>query len=176
MLYILLQPSLRSSFHSFLRPQSLEHLISESKNNGHIPAQLFWEVRERYAPGTIVFEREGIDKGTILENPIRSDLISITQEHYLFLTFESQEWKSYEMLTDLNDLTSMSASLTPLCQTVIFQTDTDLICLTPQKEVLTAFIKSIEEMKQANGFFDYNKHDTQLLENKNWLVLSVITK
>lgn len=48
--------------------------------------------------------------------------------------------------------------------------------VTKGNETRIYFIKSISEMKKANGFFDYKDKDAKMLENKNWYVVTKIQK
>lgn len=146
--YFFLQPRI-SNIVPFIREIRLSGFIKNTIKNNHISAQEFWKLREFYSPGTISISKPD-------------------------LSFISDKIISKETLIDNKILFD---SLFPKLDgwKIIFIKPNELIT-TKNNETLIFFIKSISEMSQANGFFDYKDKDKKLLENKNWYVVTKIQK
>jgi len=169
--FFLLIPKISSSLYPQKRQQILNEFIKETEKNQHINAKSFWKFREFYSPGSFVFNKNGISHNKI--SPILQELgIQLNPEyvHLYFLLFTSPKTISIEALITTDHLPSILVDidgdpvLTGNNQLIVKKKDTMLI----------VFIKSISDMKKANGFLDYNGSDKSLVENKYWLVITKV--
>lgn len=148
MIYLLLQPRV-SGYFPFIRKYRLDTFIKNTSAHHAISAEEFWILREFYSPGFIRFKNRDV-------------------------IYTSDKIASRESLVDkgitLDSLLSLDTNWT-----ILFNTRNEMIA-TNRKAYIISFIKPIEEMSTANGFFDYRDKDKKLLESKNWYVTSEIQR
>jgi hypothetical protein len=149
-LYLIFQPKLSSRFFGMRRTFLWNNFLNETIQKKKINSQSFWELREFYCPGHFVF-----DKGASL---------------LPFLRYDCDLLKSEDSLTNLNNLSGYVNLKEIDPDDILFNTKNEIIYKNKKNSwVVIMFLKSIEEMKTANGYFDYNEKDKELVENKYWL-------
>ncbi len=149
--------------------------IDKTAENDSIDAQDFWKTREFASPGNFEFKREGLDKKTTQVSLDSQGFILDTSHLYPFLTYSSNSWESIEFLTEETHLMTLLPDIKTQCITIIFENENELICQKKDNSFLIVFLKSFEEMKQANAFFDFAGRDDKIVEGKQWLVVSTAT-
>lgn len=152
-LFLLLSPKISSEVFSFKRHTVLNEFINSTKANGRIDPQAYWKFREFYSPGSFIFSKNTIDKP--------------------FLTFSSSLLESTDILTEyssLNEATKTSV----LKENIIFKGENSLIYKQDKNIIKIVFLLSNDEMRKANGFFDYNDKDKKITENKKWLNITTV--
>lgn len=90
-----------------------------------------------------------------------------------FLTYKSDKWISAEFLVNNSDISS-NLTIMPFNNNAILQTPTSWIYFEDENTLKIIFTKNIDEMQNANGFFDYPGHDKEYLKDKYWLSISTV--
>jgi hypothetical protein len=176
-LFLVLSPKISSQLFSFKRDAVLNEFIRSTKSNGKIDPQAYWKFREFYSPGYFIFSRDGIEKKLISK---AKEKIGIKYDEkgidLTFLTLSSPQVDSLDMLTPQADLyTIIDRSKLPT-KDIIFSNKNCLIYNESPKIIKIIFLLNGNDMRKANGFFDYNDKDKKLVENKNWLNITVVRK
>lgn len=178
--FFLLVPKVASDLFPWKRQVILQNFLQETEKAQEINAQSFWEFREFYSPGYYTFDRNGLS-GSPVERIEKKVGIQINNPHiqttYIdktFLIFTSPHLTSIDALVTTNDLTKIIVmnSLHPV--TTFFSAKNELIYKDANGNIHILFVKSIQEMKTANGYFDYTGTDASLLKGKYWLDATVL--
>lgn len=176
-LFLLFTPKISARIFPFLSDYRLQSFIKSTQSTNSIDPQSYWEFREFYSPGSFEVNKTGLDDTEVLS--LVSDLgISWNTDTIgiPFLKFTSPNTQSVDYLTESQTLSNILLSESIDKAAVLFQTDTDLIIKSDQSTIAIIFIKSPEDMKKANGFFDYRDVDKKLTENKHWMNITLITR
>ena len=171
--FLILIPHTRSTLFPFIGSASFEKFIAESSKAKIIDARRFWEMREFYAPGDFVLDKEGFRRNDLPES--FNEMIPISSQEYFtpFLIFSSNKWQSVEFLTTINppDLALFKAKIPK--KDIIFESSTDMIYKNGGYTYVV-FLRPVSVMQETNGFLDYAEYDKKFVENKKWLVVSKV--
>lgn len=159
------QPKVSAKIFNFRQKNIWNNFINKIREKKEINALDFWEFREFYSPGYFQFNKANIEISSILQ------FYNLEKPKNDFLFFTSDKLKSTEsIVNDKNYFTKENLN----CTEIIFENDNSILCKTKTGEIRIRFIKTIEDMKKANGLFDYIKSENELLEGKFWLNETVI--
>ncbi|CAN5140695.1 hypothetical protein BH09PAT2_BH09PAT2_09080 [soil metagenome] len=170
-----MQPTLASLLNTPYRNNLLQKFLTKTKKDGTIDGQTFWETREFYEPGTFKYSHDGFSMDKI--SPILKEM-NVTLKHTdklnAFLTFRSSRWVSAEFLIQSQTIDEHIVDATKNKKTIL-KTHIAWVYYDYTKTLNIIFVKNIDDMKQANGFFDYPGHDKEYLKDKYWLSISKVT-
>jgi hypothetical protein len=176
-LFVILSPKISSQLFSFKREAVLNEFIDSTKRNGKIDPQEYWKFREFYSPGYFTFSRDGIEKELISKT---KEKIGISYKEngidLTFLVFSSPRVNSLDMLTTLDNLNTIINESKLSKNDIIFANENCLIYKESPKIIKITFLLSVSDMKNANGFFDYNDKDKELVGVKNWYNTTTISR
>lgn len=175
--FVIFTPKVSSSLFPQKREVILQNFITETRKEGKINPQAYWEFREFYSPGFFKFSRAGLNK-TTLSTLFKNWNISLqpTSTLFPFLLFTSPHLISVDNLTTNKTLAEIvDIKNIPTVQ-ILFQNKDSLIFQSNDNIINIIFILSGNDMKMANGFFEYNDKDKKLTEGKNWFNVTQITK
>ena len=136
----------------------------------------YWQFREFYSPGSFNFSRTGItesllkNKQTEINIPYDQNEIDLT-----FLAFTSPKLLSLDMLTKENDLNKIIDINTLKKTNVLFMNKNSLIYQKSSGRIIIIFLRNESDMKNANGFFDYQDKDKNITAGENWLNITSLT-
>lgn len=164
-LFIFLQPKaaalLFPPVRNKIKTDFLQRVISQHDMN----AQEFWQFREFYAPGHFTYNSHAADLagGLILRDSIKSS------SPVLLLSFSSPFSESWESIVSRQDWQHYVDTKNVPAENILFHNATTLIYQDKPGPLHIIFIKPIEEMVSANGFFNYTDQERKLLSDKYWL-------
>ena len=164
-LFLTLQPKVAALLFPQLRAKMRNNFLSQVQQQHDINPQLFWQFREFYSPGSFTFfpQYEDLAGGLVLKNSIAPiTKVPILDFHSPFITSSDslifrENWQKYMNVKNIS------------AHDVLFQNPTTLIYQAENNQLKIIFVKPIEEMQIANGFFDYTDQEKQLLQNRYWL-------
>jgi len=172
--FILFSPKTSSLLFSFKRQTILSEFINKTKNNGINP-QEYWKFREFYSPGYFNFSKDGINNPLLKQTKEKVGVkyndknIDLT-----FLVFSSPRTSSLDMLTNQTYLDEIIEEKQLQKTQIIFINKNTLIYKADAETIRVAFLLNNNEMKKANGFFDYKDKDKNITEGKNWFNITSI--
>lgn len=169
--FLFFQPNIRSAF--FANSSEVKKLEENILNRKYVDEQLFWQTREFYSPGVLTFNKEGLENNTVQELLDKGGVnINPLSYYHSFLRYKSDKWESVEFLVKSNQLNKIMA----VPNGHILLNDKNIILdQIDEKKHLLIFLKPVVEMEKANGYFDYKQWDKELLKDKYWLTISIIT-
>lgn len=166
--FIFFTPKVSSSLFPQKRQMLLQNFIKDTTTEGKINPQAYWEFREFYSPGSFEFSREGLNVKT-WKIPLRQ-----TQDLFPFLLFASPYLESVDSLTAVKNMEEIVDSSKLGATQILFKNENSIIFQEDKKTVKIIFLLSEQEMKKANGFFEYNEKDKKLTQGKHWLNITLI--
>ena len=174
-LFALLSPKISSILFPFKRQGILNDFIRITKNNGRIDAQAYWKFREFYSPGYFTFSRSGLND-SVTKNAEKKIGISYDQKmtSLNLLFYSSSRLYSLDMLTKQSSLEKIFDPKSIKKENILFKGRDGLIYRDGPEIIKIVFLINNHEMKKANGFFDYQEKDRNLVEGKNWLNITYI--
>lgn len=152
---------------------TFNNFLENSKNNERINPQEFWKFREFYSPGYFKLMNQGLEKSEI-ELALNKTGIKPNNIDVYSSLFVSRHSISLDGLTKENSLSSIVNI--DMFQNILFKNENSIIFKNKNGETLIIFLLPVTEMKKANGFFDYEGKDKNLLKNKNWFSLTKIDR
>lgn len=169
-----LLPKLTSSIYPQKRAVILNQFIASTEKNGSLNPQEYWQFRDFYSPGFYSFNRHGLgkDKTSTFINTTHIMLTDPTAN--IFLKFTSPKLTSLDILTSkstLDDVVSMNGSN----KNIIYNDKTTKIFRQTPNTITILFEKTGNDMKKANGFFDYQNEDKNVTDGKYWLNITELT-
>lgn len=175
-LSLYLHPGIKPRWNSHYRTRLLDNFLQDIQTMKKIEPQSFWIFRERYSPGTFKINPETIGVFQTFR------IVNVNQKRKTDLLFyDSPYLQSTESLTSNLEIINQLAQNVPKEQ-VELQT-ADILLIKKQEEENSEktigqyelwFVLPIEQMKKANGFFDYTSDERELIEDKYWLNHSLI--
>jgi len=158
--FLALQPTVSSNLIPQKRQLLLTTFLNQVNQDQHISAQKFWEFREFYSPGTFTFNSESVG----VYQTFRIINLPTPQTDLIFFT--APKTKSLDAVINspriyLDKISSISEP--------VFQNSSSVIYYNTQSSLKIIFYKSIDEMRSANGFFDYLPSELEFLDGKYWL-------
>lgn len=173
--FIFFTPKVASSLFPQKRQMILQNFIKDTITEGKINPQAYWEFREFYSPGSFEFSRRGLSP-TILTTVIKTWNIPLRQptDIFPFLLFTSPHLQSVDSLTTMAEMEETVDSNKLATTQILFKNENAIIYQTDKETVKIIFLLSGDEMKKANGFFEYNEKDKKLTQGKYWLNTTLI--
>lgn len=170
LLFLLLQPRISSLLFSFKRDQLLSNFLTITKETKHINTREFWQVRELYSPGYFTVNKNGIKNANIHRS---ARFVSRVKEGNLFpfLVFTAPLTQSVDYLTTLTSIEPIVKNFPIEDMDIILQTNT-IFLAQKGKEIYLIFLAPHVDLKQTNGFLDYQEKDKELTKEKQWLSLT----
>ena len=174
-LFIILSPKVSSLLFPFKSQAVLNEFINKTKTEGTINPQEYWQFREFYSPGYFTFSRTGISE-SLIDNAVKEIGIKYNRKEVDLtdLFFSSQRLNSLDMLTNQSSLNKLIDQKQFQKEKVIFMSSNSLIYQEDPKTIKIVFLLSNSDMQRANGFFDYQDKDKQLIEGENWFDITSI--
>lgn len=141
-----------------------------------IDTKKFWQFREFYSSGYFVFDRNGLSKKEVSNflQPMNIPQAVINND-FSFLTYNSMKILSIDILTKSSSIDDFLEVHNYAISNIISRGNNYLLLKQEPKKVLLFFLVSTPEMEKANGFFDYGEKDGDLVKDKHWLDISLIT-
>lgn len=174
-LFCLLNPKVSSILFPFKRHALLNEFVSITIKDNRIDPQKYWKFREFYSPGYFAFSREGINRSLVLQ---KNNQIAIKYNEnavsLVFLSFSSPRLTSLDMLTEQTNLDNIINRQQINKENILFTNNNSLIYKENQNTIKIIFLLSGDDMKKANGFFDYQEKDLKLTSGKNWFNITTI--
>lgn len=168
-------PKLPTRLFPHIRNQIWKNFLNQCAKSQKINVMNFWEFREFYYPGTIIFNVRKLPDTTV--NAALSSLkMNFVPDsyYYPFLYFNSDKIQSLESLTKTDQIGEIIENqvIPPEAQIVI--RDKSTLFYIVEHRATIVFVKTIDEMITANGYFNYKKDDKELLKNKFWFVQTIV--
>ncbi|MDP2649550.1 MAG: hypothetical protein Q8P10_01775 [bacterium] len=174
-LFLFLSPKISSQLFPLKRQAILNDFINSTKQKGSIDPQEYWKFRDFYSPGYFIFSRSGIEETLALQTKEKIG-IKYNEKNIdlIFLDFSSPLVNSLDMLTTSAELNEIIDQEQLQAKNIIFMNTNSLIYEENPRIIKIVFLLDNNDMKKANGFFDYGEKDKKLVENKNWLNITTI--
>lgn len=175
-LFLLLTPKVSARLFPFASEYRLHTFIENTQSHNAIDAEDYWEFREFYSPGSFIFSKTGLPQNEA-NHMLREFEVSVNHERVNtpFLIFNSGRIKSIDFLTDAHQMNNIVEQELVNNKELIIQTDNAIMYRKNPTTFILIFLKTPEEMRKANGFFDYREADKELTENKYWFNITQIT-
>lgn len=172
LLFVILQPQVSSLLFKVKRDVLLNNYIQQIDLQTNIDPQAYWMLREFYSPGYFTLNKTGLANKDM--EKIRYDILVVFSRKLTpILTFQSPKSLSVEFLTTYSNISSFIKR--PEGAIIIKNNNREIIYKSDTRIVIALLLR-INEMKKANGFFDYTGDDKEFLKGKYWLtVTSFIT-
>lgn len=167
-LSLILQPRLLG-FLPIVRQIKLEKFLSQVKAQHQLDPKAYWQWREFYNLGHFSFDPLVVTWG---ETQI---IKALPSDQTVLLKYDSVHFKSTDYLIKKNQLPALTTYLKIGEPRVVVFSDPQTLIVQNNQEVEIVFVKSIEEMRAVNGFFDYTPQELKLLEDRVWLNITQIT-
>ena len=174
-LFIFLTPKLSIKILSFLKEKRLKQFEDYLKNTAEFNPQIFWRFREFFCPGYFKIDKSGIK---IDDNELKLlDFLDKLKNNLFFAKYQCNYLKSYEGLTKENKLESFFKDDFKK-KFIIIKEAKNFIYFKDKKNQLIylVFLLPSQKMKKAVGFFDYDEKDKKLVDDKNWINITIINE
>jgi len=171
--FFILQPTVQTLMLPKFRTYLVNRLLINIITNKHIDPQMFWRTREFASQGSFHYEHDGFaphETGKLT----KEFGINSQQNPYLFLKYTSDDWPSVEGLTQAQTLDGIFSTAKKQNKLIVLHNQHELVYYENPRQLRIVFVKSIEDMKKANGFLDYNGYDKELVKDRFWLCASII--
>lgn len=173
LLALLLVPSLSHQLFAARRAMTLETFLKQLEETQTLDPQKYWKFREHYSPGNFTFNRELVTlTGTLeMKNPIPNPEAQET----VLLEFHSPLLSSQEIIVrGRPSLSELLVERKLPNQTTRFQNEGTAVFQDGAGNIQLFFLRSSDDLRRANGLFDYRKHEVEFLKDKMWLNETVI--
>ncbi len=173
--FLLLVPKVSSSLFPFKRTLVWNEFIKSVKTSNKIDEQTYWKFREFYSPGYFNFNAHGLDpKQLSLAKEVVGPETKLATSSSAILFFTSKRLYSIDYLTDLTALPQDYLTVKN-GREIIFKDQRGIIY--KERDTYTIiFLKNLPEMRRANGYFEYDGRDKDLIEGKHWLNITVLQR
>ena len=170
--FVIFAPRVSALLFSPKREMTFNSFLDKTKQEQKINPQEFWKFREFYSPGYFELKDQGLDNSEIKS---ATQEIGLSPNDVIFTSlFRSKHSISLDGLTE-NETLGEVVDLNSI-QNVTFQNENSAIFTNNSGETIMIFLLPISEMKKANGFFEYDGKDKELLENKYWFSITKIER
>lgn len=176
-LFIFLTPKVSAQLFPFISENRLTTFLDTSTSEKEISPRSYWEFREFYSPGSFIFDKKGISN-THTEPVLTNAEVTLHANAQVtpFLAFTSRKLHSVDYITTANSLDQIIDEITiDEKNLLLIKTDTERVYRKNSTTYVLLFLKSPDQMRTANGFFDYRIADKELTEGKYWFNVTVIT-
>jgi len=174
LLFLVLNPKISNQLFFFKSEATLNNFISSTKSRGLIDPQEYWKFREFYSPGFFNFSKNGVDASHLNK---AKEIIGISFNEKTafgaFLIFSSPKLNSIDMFTKETEISRVFDI--PKKSDLIFINKNSVIYKSDSKTIKIIFLLSNQDMRKANGFFDYQDKDKQITEGRNWFNITSLT-
>lgn len=161
-----LHPSFSARLWSWQRQRILDAFISQLETEKTVNPQAFWQFREFYSPGEFAFNPQAVGIFQTLR------LVKLSDPETEVLYFHSPKLQSTDSLITTPTLYTQKK---PHSAQVLWESERATLYRSGPEELTLIFYASIDEMRTANGFFDYLPSEQELLQGKYWLNQTIIT-
>ncbi len=172
--FITLTPKISSSLFPQKREMILNTFISKTQQTRNLDERNFWEFREFYSPGYFDFNKNGLNSEKVAEAEKKMKItFSEKATRSAHLHFNSKLVESIDYLTQtgqLSDIVDFPSDK------VIFQNNESIIYENADETLIVIFVKPLDEMRRANGYFEYEGKDKELVQDKYWLNITKINR
>lgn len=170
--FLTLVPKVSSTLFPQKRIMVWNEFLGNTQKKGLIDPQEYWRFREFYSPGYFEFSKNGLPLTQDSLDSNETDLVrQLYPDNLVFLKFNSSYLSSFDVLTEENELDKI-VSIDLRDAKILFQAKNQII-FEENNTVKIMFLKSIDEMKKANGYFDYGERDIELIRGKYWLNITI---
>jgi hypothetical protein len=176
----IIHPRFTTQLFEFQRSQEVTRFFKSVMKEKGINAREYWKFREFYSPGVFTYDPHVIKLAETQTLAPDHPLCGITP---LFF-FHSRQLVSTDsivskILFTKGEQTSsfllIIAGEDPASENILYRDDTQLIYLHDSSTIRIVFMKSLEEMKKTNGFFDYTTGDMKFFQDQAWINKTDIT-
>lgn len=171
--FVIFTPRVSALLFSPKREMTFNSFLNKTKQEQKINPQEFWKFREFYSPGYFELKDQGLENSEVQSAINEIGLIKPNDVIFTSL-FRSKHSISLDGLTE-NETLDKVIDLNSI-QNIAFQNDHSAIFTNNSGETIMIFLLPISEMKKANGFFEYDGKDKELLENKYWFNITKLEK
>ncbi len=160
--FLLLSSKTSSSLLSPIRQESWAEYYKKIEADGINP-RTFWEFREFFSNGSLQFSPSGLTRNQS-QKAIETLRVMYTphQQDVPVLLFTSAKIVSIDILTRADKLNEIIG----IPSDVLRYTNNELL-YRDGKDIIIIFLKTVSDLKQVNGYFDYNGTDKGILEEKH---------
>lgn len=173
--FALFSPRVSSALFPFKRDAVFNQFIEQTKKVSSIDPQKFWEFREFYSPGYFEFSEKGVGKESREKALGKLEALPKAVDLY-FSIFRSKHLISIEGLTKEASLDEVLNKDKSDIQSVLFEDSRSIIYKNAGGETYIIFTLPISEMRKANGFFEYDGKDKELVKDKNWFTITKLDR
>ena len=161
-------PDFQTTFFSWQRARTLDSFITSLTTQG-LDAETYWEFRERFSPGHFVRNETNTDfRGTF-------KITSLEEDANDLLYYSSEYLRSTDGLLFGDPNSKLSEFKAAMTGEIVAENEDFILLKLSQKEYVLAFITTTEEMKQANGMFDYTSDEREIIGDASWFNVSYIS-
>jgi hypothetical protein len=165
LIYIVGHPKASATMWQLQRQTSLNSFLQQVMDKQTLDVQDYWRFREFYSPGYFTFNPDTVGVSSTLKiKQVAAPTSDLLYFHSPMLT-STDELISTVHLPFPNDITQPQ---------IIFQDPTTVIYRKNEKEIDIVFIRPVNEMMRANGFFDYTVPEREQLRGFYWLNTTTI--
>lgn len=152
--------------------QAQQHFLGEVLQKKTVDPQTYWEFREFYSLGNFTFDPKTVTFG---ETQI---IYALPEDRNTLLTYTAPRMLSNDLIVKVDPSQPQAQSIKNIVSEydktystaeVVFKDDSTRIFKNPDGKYILLFAKTTDEMRSANGFFDYTGSEKKLLENTVWL-------
>lgn len=146
-----------------------EELLDEITSDDFSPEK-YWELRERYSPGTFLRDEEYTEFHETFRIVGLSDVLTP-----LFY-YESKNIRSIEGVVPVKVPTLVTSFIEEFEGEVLFRTEERAVVKVSDTEYVLLFLEPIETMQAVVGMFDYISSEKELLTDQRWYHSSYISR
>lgn len=170
--FVIFTPRVSSLIFSQKRDMTYNSFVSKTQNNQKLDPQEFWKFREFYSPGYFELKDQGLENSDVQS---AFNEIGLTPKDVTYTSlFRAKHSISLDGLTEAHSLDEIID--TKALENITFQNENTAIFANSSGDKIIIFLLPISEMKKANGFFEYDGKDRELLENKRWFNITKIKR
>lgn len=167
LVFIFYHPGIRPKWDQKYRINLFNNFLQNTIKQNQINPQAYWLFRERYSPGTFKPNQNAVGffqtfKITSLQESKTTDLLYYNSSFFMSTDSVTKD------KTILNKIKELNTEKVLLNTTTVFVTESKNEINSKLKKINLWFLLPIEEMKLANGFFDYTTDELKLLEDSFW--------
>jgi hypothetical protein len=148
----------------------LNSFIKQTTETGKVDAQSYWHFREFYSPGSLIYQKSGLPKDSLSNILSQIDFKAAIP----FLSYSSPKLKSVDLLIPQESQRAFLLTI-PTKRTILLKKE-DVLLSEDDHTYLLVFTASKDKMKTTIPFFDYEGSDKELLNDKEWVNITLIQK
>ncbi len=163
-------PAIRAFWNHSYGDKLWREFVSQVVESNDLDAKSFWEFRERYSPGSFKINPDHIEIFQTFRITSVNDSGSTDILYFQSPRLSSTDTISNKFISPVEYLSGQEV------ESILFESEDVVIYNlknSPEKTQIW-FIKPIEQMQEANGFFDYSSEELGLIKNCYWINHSVL--